>query len=233
VLTDLRRAQILADARERGAVSLRELSDRFEVSIPTIRRDLSALADQGLVRRVHGGALAVQAPVRPPVRPGSAPARPDPVRAAAQTVVAVAGAPDGDLYVARRVMTVEEAAGAVVPGSAVGISGGWAAARLAGLLDGVPGLTIVTPVPAVAAAVRDQATVVVLVGGVRTPSGSHAGPLAEATLALLNLDLALVELRDPATSGDALAAQTDLALIQRATAAVYLRPATGSRRRSG
>jgi DeoR/GlpR family transcriptional regulator of sugar metabolism len=57
---DLRRAQILADARERGGVSLRELSDRFAVSIPTIRRDLSALADQGLVRRVHGGAVAVR-----------------------------------------------------------------------------------------------------------------------------------------------------------------------------
>jgi len=227
VLSDLRRAQILADAREQGGVSLRELSDRFEVSIPTIRRDLSALADQGLVRRVHGGALAVA--TRTPVPPG----RPAPRAERPAPGPAVPAVPEGDLYVARRVVPVEEAAAAVVPGSAIGISGGWAAARLAGLLDGVRGLTIVTPVPAVAAAVRNQATVVVLIGGVRTPSGSHAGPLAEATLARLNLDLALVELRDPATTGDALAAQTDLALIQRATAAVYLRPATGSRPRSG
>ncbi|WP_327008297.1 DeoR family transcriptional regulator [Dactylosporangium sp. NBC_01737] len=68
MLGDLRRAQILADAREQGGVSLRELSDRFEVSIPTIRRDLSALADQGLVRRVHGGAVAVRTDARTAVR---------------------------------------------------------------------------------------------------------------------------------------------------------------------
>lgn len=232
MLSDLRRAQILADTREQGGVSLRELSDRFEVSIPTIRRDLSALADQGLVRRVHGGAVAVRASVRSPVRTEMGAVPPHPVRTASRPVAPEA-VPDGDLYVARRVMPVEEAAAAVVPGSAVGICGGWAAGRLAGLLDDVPGLTIVTPVPAVAAAVRNRATVVVLVGGVRTPSGSHAGPLAQATLAQLNLDLAFVELRDPATTGDTLADQTDLALVQRATAVVFLRPATGSRPRSG
>ncbi|WP_327008298.1 hypothetical protein OHA72_14195 [Dactylosporangium sp. NBC_01737] len=134
---------------------------------------------------------------------------------------------------ARRMVTLEEAAAMVTPGMAIGVSGGAAAIGLAGLLDDVRGLTVVTPVPAVAAAVVNRATVVVLVGGVRTPSGSHAGPLTRATLAQLNLDLAFVELRDPATTGDALAAQTDLALIQRATAAVCLEPATGSRPRSG
>lgn len=216
MLGDLRRAQILADARERGGVSLRELSDRFAVSIPTIRRDLSALADQGLVRRVHGGAVVLAAAARPE-------------RAVARMPAAV---PSGHLSVARRVVSAQEAAALVAPGTAIGLSGGRSAVELAGLLDDVPDLTVVTPVPAVAAAVRNRATVVVLVGGVRTPSGSHAGPLTQATLDRLNLDLAVVELPDPAC-GDALAAQTDLALVLRATAAVYLGPATGSRPRSG
>ncbi|MEV0127341.1 DeoR family transcriptional regulator [Dactylosporangium sp. NPDC050688] len=224
MLGDLRRAQILADARERGGVSLRELSDRFAVSIPTIRRDLSALADQGLVRRVHGGAVVLAAPARPERVVARLPA-------GAGAVPLPQGQPE-HLYVARRVVSAQEAAALVTPGTAIGLSGGRAAVELAGLLDDVPGLTVVTPVPAVAAAVRNRATVVVLVGGVRTPSGSHAGPLTHATLDRLNLDLAVVDLPDPA-SGDALAAQTDLALVLRATAAVYLRPATGSRPRSG
>ncbi|GAB3863421.1 DeoR family transcriptional regulator [Dactylosporangium cerinum] len=243
MLIDLRRAQILADAREQGGVSLRELSHRFAVSIPTIRRDLSALADQGLVQRVHGGAVAVRARAeRGPVRmrtavthpPASVPA---PVENAAGAGVAGAGVAGagvaGEVYVARPVLSPAEAAALVTPGMAVGVSGGSAAVRLAELLDDVADLTVVTPVVAIAAAVRNRATVVVLVGGVRTPSGSHAGPLAQATLAQLNLDLAVVELRDPATTGDALAAQTELALVQRATAAAFVQSATGSRPRSG
>ncbi|GAA3201729.1 DeoR family transcriptional regulator [Dactylosporangium siamense] len=229
MLTDLRRAQILADARAQGGVSLRELSHRFEVSIPTIRRDLSALADQGLVQRVHGGAVVVRARAeRGPVRMRTAVTH-APVPAAG----GAAAPPAGEVFVARPVLAPEEAAALVMPGMAVGIAGGWAAVRLAELIDGVADLTVVTPVVAVAAAIRNPATVVVLVGGVRTPSGSHAGPLTQATLAALNLDLAAVERSDPATTGDALAAQTDLALVQRATAAVFVQGATGSRPRSG
>jgi DeoR/GlpR family transcriptional regulator of sugar metabolism len=258
VLTDLRRAQILADAREQGGVSLRELSHRFEVSIPTIRRDLSALADQGLVQRVHGGAVVVRARAeRGPARmrtavthaPVPAPASASALAPASTStststsvlasvsVSALASAfverTAGDVYVARRVLAPAEAAALVTPGMAVGIAGGWAAVRLAELLDDVADLIVVTPVVAVATAIRNRATVVVLVGGVRTPSGSHAGPLAQATLTGLNLDLAAVERSDTTTTGDALAAQTDLALLQRATAAVFLQPATGSRPRSG
>src|SRR6188768_1785772 len=61
----MRRAEILAAARQRGGVGLQELSRRFHVSIPTIRRDLSALAERGLLRRVHGGAVPL-APAPPP-----------------------------------------------------------------------------------------------------------------------------------------------------------------------
>ena len=224
MLSDLRRAQILADARERGGVSLRELSHRFEVSIPTIRRDLSALADQGLVRRVHGGAVALAVgagAARPVPRPCAAGACPCPPQrpGTADGRGRLRGAAGRSTW-ARRPRWSR-------PGWRSGLPAAAAAVRLAGLLDDVPGLTVVTPVPAVAAAIANRATVVVLVGGVRTPSGSHAGPLTQATLAQLNLDLAVVELRDPATTGDALAAQTDLALVQRATAAVFLQSRYG------
>ncbi len=40
-----------------GTLRIEELADRFSVSTMTIRRDLQALADQGVVRRVRGGAV--------------------------------------------------------------------------------------------------------------------------------------------------------------------------------
>ena len=40
-----------------GRVEVAELADRFDVTTETIRRDLSGLQRQHLVRRVHGGAI--------------------------------------------------------------------------------------------------------------------------------------------------------------------------------
>ncbi len=41
-----------------GALRIEDLADRFHVSTMTIRRDLQALEDQGVVRRVRGGAVS-------------------------------------------------------------------------------------------------------------------------------------------------------------------------------
>jgi len=45
---------------ERGRLTVAEISDAFEVSEATVRRDLSALAERNLIRRVHGGAMRAQ-----------------------------------------------------------------------------------------------------------------------------------------------------------------------------
>ena len=42
---------------ERGRLSVNEISERFDVTTETVRRDLSVLERIGLVRRVHGGAV--------------------------------------------------------------------------------------------------------------------------------------------------------------------------------
>ncbi|WP_020470301.1 DeoR/GlpR family DNA-binding transcription regulator [Zavarzinella formosa] len=52
-----RRVQIVALVDGGEPSTPAELAARFGVSEDSIRRDLRALADQGLVRRVHGGAL--------------------------------------------------------------------------------------------------------------------------------------------------------------------------------
>lgn len=51
----LRKAAIFEFVEERGGASVEELADRFHTSLETVRRDLSALADAGRVRKVHGG----------------------------------------------------------------------------------------------------------------------------------------------------------------------------------
>ncbi|GAB2598712.1 DeoR/GlpR family DNA-binding transcription regulator [Pseudactinotalea suaedae] len=55
-----RRAAILTQAREEGSVSVAELSTVLEVATETVRRDLRALVDAGLLRRTHGGAKPVE-----------------------------------------------------------------------------------------------------------------------------------------------------------------------------
>ena len=52
-----RRRLILERLREQGAVSTANLEADFGISPMTARRDLSILADNGLARRTHGGAV--------------------------------------------------------------------------------------------------------------------------------------------------------------------------------
>ncbi len=53
-----RQAEILEIARQEGRVVVEALAERFQVTLQTIRRDLTELADVGLLDRVHGGAVA-------------------------------------------------------------------------------------------------------------------------------------------------------------------------------
>jgi len=53
-----RQHDILNLARERGYVSIDELAHAFAVTPQTIRRDINQLAEQGLLRRTHGGAAS-------------------------------------------------------------------------------------------------------------------------------------------------------------------------------
>lgn len=52
-----RQSEILDLARTGGRVAVEDLAARFGVTLQTIRRDLSELADAGKLDRVHGGAV--------------------------------------------------------------------------------------------------------------------------------------------------------------------------------
>ena len=52
-----RQSEILEVARTDGRVVVETLAGKFQVTLQTIRRDLSELAEAGLLDRVHGGAV--------------------------------------------------------------------------------------------------------------------------------------------------------------------------------
>ena len=52
-----RHPEIIEIARTEGKVTVEDLSERFGVSVQTIRRDLTDLANAGQLARVHGGAV--------------------------------------------------------------------------------------------------------------------------------------------------------------------------------
>ncbi|WP_455568661.1 DeoR/GlpR family DNA-binding transcription regulator [Streptomyces niveus] len=58
--TDERRREILEIARRDGSVEVTELATKLSVAKETVRRDLHALEEHGLVRRTHGGAYPVE-----------------------------------------------------------------------------------------------------------------------------------------------------------------------------
>ncbi|MFE2093339.1 DeoR/GlpR family DNA-binding transcription regulator [Streptomyces sp. NPDC059460] len=179
LLAEQRRALILDEVRRRGGVRVNELTRKLSVSDMTVRRDLDALARQGVIEKVHGGAVpVVEASTH---EPGFE----------AKSTLELTAKED----IARA------AAAMAVPGSAIALSGGTTTYALAQHLLDVPELTVVTNSVRVAdvfhAAQRSTATggpragaaTVVLTGGVRTPSDSLVGPVADQAIGSLHFDV--------------------------------------------
>ncbi|MET7700661.1 MULTISPECIES: DeoR/GlpR family DNA-binding transcription regulator [unclassified Streptomyces] len=176
LLAEQRRALILDEVRRRGGVRVNELTRKLGVSDMTVRRDLDALARQGVVEKVHGGAVpVVEASTHEPgfeAKSGlELTAKEDIARAAAELVA---------------------------PGTAIALSGGTTTFALAHQLVDVPDLTVVTNSVRVAdvfhtaqrtSGQRQGAATVVLTGGVRTPSDSLVGPVADQAIAALHFDV--------------------------------------------
>jgi DeoR family transcriptional regulator, fructose operon transcriptional repressor len=59
VLPAKRHLELVELVRASGQMTVNELSNHFGVSSDTIRRDLDLLANQGLLKRTHGGAVAM------------------------------------------------------------------------------------------------------------------------------------------------------------------------------
>jgi DeoR/GlpR family transcriptional regulator of sugar metabolism len=169
MLAHQRQDRILQEVELTGGVRVSDLVELLGVSDMTIRRDITALARKGLVARVHGGATAVSG--RSADEPGFA------VKSALQTM--------------EKSLIAAAAADLVQPGDSVALSAGTTTYAIACELRAVPGLTVVTnsvPVGDVLHQTGREDLVVVLTGGVRTPSDALVGPVAVSALRSLHVD---------------------------------------------
>ena len=178
LLAEQRRALILDEVRRRGGVRVNELTRRLNVSDMTVRRDLDALARQGVVEKVHGGAVPV-------------------VEASSHEPGFEA---KSGLELGAKEAIARAAAELVPPGSAIALAGGTTAFALAHHLLDVPDLTVVTNSVRVADVFQsaqrrpgpgssDGSATVVITGGVRTPSETLVGPVADRAIQSLHFDL--------------------------------------------
>jgi DeoR/GlpR family transcriptional regulator of sugar metabolism len=141
MLTVERRRTILERLERQGKVVAAELVEALGVSEDTVRRDLRELAAQGLLHRVHGGALPAA-----PAHGGFA--------------ERLAIAPEGKAALAQAAVSLLEGAGVIV------LDGGTTAVEVARRLPADHACTVLTNAPPVATALagHPQAEVVLLGG---------------------------------------------------------------------
>ncbi|MDQ4490278.1 DeoR/GlpR family DNA-binding transcription regulator [Sinomonas sp. ASV486] len=203
-----RHAHIIAELERREAVRVTELASTLRVSEMTIRRDIEHLEEQGLARRVHGGA-----------------ARPTEVGfTELGFAVKSAHRPDAKSAIAARAVEL------VRPGATIFVTAGTTTFAFARLLAGIPELTVATNSIKVAEALGDAGHPgirTILTGGERTPSEALVGPLATSTLRQLHVETCFMGVhglhpRGGLTTPNMLEAETNRAAAESAARLVVL-----------
>lgn len=208
-LAGRRHRQIVDQLNEAGDVRVRELTVLLGVSEMTVRRDLDALAADGLLTKVHGGATRVDVR-RSTDEPGFA----------AKT----------KQQQKEKEAIADAAAARIRPGTAIGITAGTTTWQLARRMPDVPGLVVVTNSLPVADALHERGRrdlTVVLTGGVRTPSDALVGPVAVTTLRTLHLDVVFMGVHGMAdgagfTTPNLVEAETNRAFVASAQRLIVL-----------
>ena len=166
-----RMERILAILGADGVVDVAAIAEELKVSTASIRRDLEQLEQQQLLVRTHGGAVAQSVNYELPLRYRSS----------------------RHLQEKR---AIAAAASTRVPESrcTIGLSGGTTTTQVARRLLDHPDLTVVTNALNIASelVVRTNIRLVVIGGVARTESYELVGPLAEATLERVNVDVAVL-----------------------------------------
>ncbi|MEO3944420.1 DeoR/GlpR family DNA-binding transcription regulator [Gorillibacterium sp. CAU 1737] len=154
---------------QQGRASVPELAQHFQVSESTIRRDLRDLEAQKLLRRTHGGAVALKQ-----------------LEAVEPTFVE-----KGDRYQDQKKAIAQAALAMVEPGDSLFLDSGTSTYELAKLLKGFSGtLRVATNSVMAAYELSNEAHIeLVLTGGMLRPETmAMVGPFAEKTIGALRFD---------------------------------------------
>jgi DeoR family transcriptional regulator of aga operon len=168
MLNEERRRSILQLVNREGRVLVKDLSEQFNTSQVTIRKDLEILHSQGLVYRTHGGALPMQtgALLDPSLREKER------------------------LHRKEKMRIGEAAARLVKEGQSVLLDSGSTTTMIARALREFRSLSVITNAVNIAAELAGTTVEVILTGGIlRENSFSLVGPLAEESLRKLSADI--------------------------------------------
>lgn len=188
--------EIRARVEAEGRVKVVDLATDLDVSEMTIRRDLDTLAEQGVVRRVRGGAMAL-GPQLFADRFGRQARAKDRIAAKLADLVGETGA--------------------------IGLDASTTIQRLAGMLDDARDLTVLTNGPECFAALQDRPGVTALLAGGQLDrrTGSLVGPLATRSARDLSLRRLFVSAAglDPDGTTESTLEEADVKLALAAVAA--------------
>ena len=204
MLTSQRKKIIMEKLASEGQVLAKQLSDFFEVSEDTIRRDLREMASEGLLQRVHGGALP------------------------ASTAV-VTFSERSQIEIAPKRAIAKAAAEMISPGQVVIIDGGTTSAELVKCIPKSLAATVVTHSPSVAMGLVDHPLIEVIIIGGRLYKHSivSVGAAAVEAISHINADIYFmgvtgVHLTAGLSTGDLEEAYIKRALAARAAEVVVL-----------
>jgi DeoR family fructose operon transcriptional repressor len=204
-LAPQRRERLSLMIESRGAARLDELSAALGVSAATIRRDLDELARSGRLRRVHGGAVAIDE-------------RPSELHFDAKAAEAAA---EKERIAARAIELLS-------PDDAVYLDSGSTVLAAARLLRGWSRLTVVTNSLPAAAELAGQGPRLIVIGGeLRATSQALVGPLTRLFLDRIHVDRALMgtfalSLEEGLTTTDPTEAYTKELVLARAREVILL-----------
>lgn len=189
-----RQADILALARDHGRVGSEDLAETFDVTVQTIRRDLTELCAAGLLDRTHGGAMLPSGVTNI----GYESRR----RAAAPEKEAIARA----------------AAALIPPGASLFLNIGTTTEAVARALADTPNLMVVTNNMNVAQILMGHPTAEVIVTGgrLRRSDGGLVGDMAVDSIRQFKVDFALIGGSALDTEGDLLDFDPDEVRVSRA-----------------
>jgi DeoR/GlpR family transcriptional regulator of sugar metabolism len=203
-LAPQRRQRILDIVSAHRAARLEDLSQALGVSMATVRRDLDELASQGLLHRVHGGAVATERPPEPHFEIKAAEAAQEKERIAARAVSLLS--PDETIY----------------------LDSGSTTLAMARLLRGWDSLTVVTNSLPIANEIGGHGPKLIMIGGeFRPTSQAFVGPLSRHLLENLHVGKAFIgtyalSLEDGLSTTDTSEAYTKALAMKRATEVIVL-----------
>lgn len=172
LIPDQRQLEIVELLRAATVLSVRELTETMRVSHMTVRRDIAALEEAGLVESVHGG-----------VRLPNSHAQETPVERAPRT----------ELETPAKLSIARAALAHIRSGSTIFLDAGTTCEAIVARLAGIADLTVVTnDFVSATRLMEDNISAIHTGGSVDINSGSSSGPLAAATLNSLSVDTAFL-----------------------------------------